>query len=967
MGVTRGERSAQLPQHQPAFELPFNEILGALTARQGRYDQVTEQAAAAKAALAKIQAIPGTPDEMYVKEKQRKLDELVNKYADSDLSKQPGVDMMKDVRTLALDPSLPKIETSFSGWNELQNNKEKLKLEGKYSPYFDDNRWQTWDSGKQGVFKGQIEGYEPDNLDYIFNNIQGVRTWDDVNKTWISTVTAEDVNKQAQLQAEYYVGSSDGRQQLKVYAQEVDPNAIAFNGKLYKDLSPVELSEDYLRNWGNEFINRKEGGMSKAVSSGSGQLSKYLEGLPATPTPTGDVIIKNPNVLSSTPTGAEALKITAVKNAERYMSGEKPNEYVNTKFQGLSLIKDADGKSVHNITPEEITAFTLHDFKVEEQADGTFKLKALPMNADVSAEDTKLVNDRLAKGTLDVEMAHYSGQIKQLQNEAKNLQQIDDQIRADVGMDKNFKVDKELLEEGRDEYTNAAINKLASSELDIYLTLKNAHDVKNPEIARGYNNRGITSLDYYESVLDYANSDEFITAMSEELINPKGISRYARVLTVPGSEVIKFPGNYKSTDEVKELLTTWIGNAKQEGNKTEAEFYSDKDPKYAAYSRTYRQLGEVITSTKGTFLFGTSPEGQRMDEGVTSLVQSAVINRTTEIRDVNTNAVVIDDDIKTKLAEGNIKVVGWRFDKDPRDVDGKPIGVAVDFYVTDKDKKPIGSLYEAGVIGISQYFKGQGAEREAGFIDNVANLYRKLDDSGGWIARDWSMGEGLTPVDVESLLTDDAAGHKKGTFRFTHPITQQPVYAENERDLMVKYLDMVEQNVTLQAYGAEINTWKSLAGYNTGAQVFLTDKEVNDAIATPGSIPTPKPITNELVKGIMEIESNFEATAFNDSSMAIGPMQIKPSTALDSGFGLPQVNPYIPADAVRFAKDYLTKNYELGGNDLVKAVIGYNQGPGYLQKWMASGGKWEQLNSEVQNYLTKLKAKGLIDLSSYGK
>ena len=142
--------------------------------------------------------------------------------------------------------------------------------------------------------------------------------------------------------------------------------------------------------------------------------------------------------------------------------------------------------------------------------------------------------------------------------------------------------------------------------------------------------------------------------------------------------------------------------------------------------------------------------------------------------------------------------------------------------------------------------------------------------------------------------------------------------------------------------------------------------------ATPATPAAPTAATDALVKAMTQVESSGRPGAVSPSG-AVGLMQVRPSTAMNPGYGVPNIFDFLryegtrnEAIATEFLKDPQTgaaygRAYmdamlrEFGGN-LDHALAAYNMGPGAAKKWVAEGADPAKLNRETREYIPKVRA-----------
>lgn len=159
MAVNRFNKASEQHVMNTYVPLPFQEILAAGQARQQRYDQSVSTMETYNDALTKMNAIPF--DKGYLQEKQAQFQGTIENLANQDLS-DPTVNlqMRKEIRGLASDPTLRNIQQSYAGY---QSAIEEGKKEN-WLPYQTYNalvkpmqQYQAAGGAKAGVFSpGQV-------------------------------------------------------------------------------------------------------------------------------------------------------------------------------------------------------------------------------------------------------------------------------------------------------------------------------------------------------------------------------------------------------------------------------------------------------------------------------------------------------------------------------------------------------------------------------------------------------------------------------------------------------------------------------------------------------------------------------------------------------------------------------------------------------------------------------------------
>jgi hypothetical protein len=87
---------------------------------------------------------------------------------------------------------------------------------------------------------------------------------------------------------------------------------------------------------------------------------------------------------------------------------------------------------------------------------------------------------------------------------------------------------------------------------------------------------------------------------------------------------------------------------------------------------------------------------------------------------------------------------------------------------------------------------------------------------------------------------------------------------------------------------------------------------------------------------------------------AEGAAQVLPMTQRDPGFGVEPARDKSPQELRRVGEDYFNAMKQRYNNDLAKALIAYNWGPGNTDKWLQHGGDPRKLPQETRDYIAKI-------------
>jgi len=103
-----------------------------------------------------------------------------------------------------------------------------------------------------------------------------------------------------------------------------------------------------------------------------------------------------------------------------------------------------------------------------------------------------------------------------------------------------------------------------------------------------------------------------------------------------------------------------------------------------------------------------------------------------------------------------------------------------------------------------------------------------------------------------------------------------------------------------------------------------------------------------IVRAIMETESAFNPAALSRAG-AIGLMQLMPMTARELG-----VNPFVPEQNIEGGIRYFSQLLKMFGSNLELALVAYNGGPGYAQRYARGQAA---LYGETRDYVRKVLSK----------
>lgn len=138
------------------------------------------------------------------------------------------------------------------------------------------------------------------------------------------------------------------------------------------------------------------------------------------------------------------------------------------------------------------------------------------------------------------------------------------------------------------------------------------------------------------------------------------------------------------------------------------------------------------------------------------------------------------------------------------------------------------------------------------------------------------------------------------------------------------------------------------------------------------SLPDPE----QLLRAMTQVESSGRPGAVSPKG-AVGLMQVMPATAMNPGFGLPNVFDFAqqmgtqvgkrseaeakrlladPAVGAAYGQRYMDAMLERYNGNLEYALAAYNAGPRRIDNWLAAGADFSKLPKETREYIPKVLA-----------
>jgi len=180
--------------------------------------------------------------------------------------------------------------------------------------------------------------------------------------------------------------------------------------------------------------------------------------------------------------------------------------------------------------------------------------------------------------------------------------------------------------------------------------------------------------------------------------------------------------------------------------------------------------------------------------------------------------------------------------------------------------------------------------------------------------------------------------------------------------------EAAERTMEIEAnHGINVTDAEMKAAYSSAMDPYTTAGKTQIAVIgaaqARNDLPALAVATQDIIKFI---ESGNDPYAVgpvipggaNKGDQAIGEMQVVPLTLADPGFGIKPSDGSME-DNARVGRDYWAMNVRRAGGDLEAAAIGYNAGPGNMDKWLKAGRNYDALPDKKQSvgYWAKFQAR----------
>jgi len=220
MAISQYDNPAQSDFINTYSPIPFNELMQAGAIKQKQYETGLDNLMQTYEDTHNLKYIPESKDEQYIKnEVIPTAKNIVDKYSNMDLS-DPVVrrQMRTDFNTNIDKNRIKDIQDSFSGWQQNQQWRQKLKAEGKYQDFLD-----TPDIGYDTSVMGTYQKLTPAAMDFrkeadeYFTGIEGDSYTDPITKEIRVSVNPKKIENIAADNVQTFLETTAGQQKVLQY------------------------------------------------------------------------------------------------------------------------------------------------------------------------------------------------------------------------------------------------------------------------------------------------------------------------------------------------------------------------------------------------------------------------------------------------------------------------------------------------------------------------------------------------------------------------------------------------------------------------------------------------------------------------------------------------------------------------------------------------------------------------------
>lgn len=245
MGVTSQHKPVRQEFIQTEVPLPFKEIATMAAIGQKRYDDTAQSMYASADKLLKMKAIPGTPDDEYMKAKNQEVQKQIDDFLRQDLF-NPNIynKAISTLKSLGNDPRMIDADNSAKVWEEDMQNLGKLKLTKQWHPGLDP-QWQKHDSTGGNIYQRQSQARVKTDWGAEAKLNIGKEEYIE-NGVLVNGIRPEKIIEWAKNTAGPSLDEPGMQQDMRLAKQSwaIDGQISDYTKKDYAEMTPVELAEE---------------------------------------------------------------------------------------------------------------------------------------------------------------------------------------------------------------------------------------------------------------------------------------------------------------------------------------------------------------------------------------------------------------------------------------------------------------------------------------------------------------------------------------------------------------------------------------------------------------------------------------------------------------------------------------------------------------------------------------------------
>ena len=267
MAVNRYDVPSQDRYFNTYVDLPYEQIMGTVAARQGQLDKAQDALTNMYADTQNLKYIPGSKDEEFVRNYVSGVSDLVGKYYMQDMSDPVVANQLRsEFNKMTNRQALQNIQMSKAAWDANNKVRAALQAEGTYDPLLDEDPAEGWDTvGSGKVYNYIVSPYKNPwpTADSYFKDL---KPGDLGNRGdyWYEGIDKKRIDEVVDAKWGSFADTIEGKQYVKKMAKQSgqDPNDPAVREKIAKE---------YLRGVGySQWTWENRGGVLRETSrSGS--------------------------------------------------------------------------------------------------------------------------------------------------------------------------------------------------------------------------------------------------------------------------------------------------------------------------------------------------------------------------------------------------------------------------------------------------------------------------------------------------------------------------------------------------------------------------------------------------------------------------------------------------------------------------------------------------------------------------